>query len=227
MKNTTLLFLLFVMVTVQLNGQALKGIGGSYSIGLMSLPTDNLQEFSENADGISDIGLTYGLNMYVQLNRFILGGGIDGFTGFAHKEANFRHNIYGWSFKLQAGYKVLYSEKNAIYPFAGIGLGSVYYTHESLSDVNLLTQPSPVLNTGTFNWVDPIIDFGLRWEHYYKFSDKKPYAKSVGLEVGYQFSPASANWSTTQGSTVFGGPDFEFTGWFAKFTFGGFTGKYQ
>lgn len=217
-----------MFLAIWMTAQSYKGSGGAFSLGVQSMETGNLPSITESAPDLSGIGLNFGGYVYWQWNRFTVGIKGYGLYGFRQTEGDFSHQLTGGAALAEFGYKILYQEKNAIFPFVGVGYGGVNYLVEDTRDKILISEPRPVLTSGDYRWQGMVFDAGLRWERFVKFDDDEPEAGLWGLEAGYQFSPGNRNWRTGGGGEITDAiPDYAFGGWFVKLTLGGFEGFFE
>lgn len=223
-KYIYLVFALYLAANLQ--AQSYKGSGGAFSIGVQSLPSAELPRVSADEVDLSGVGFNFGGYMYWQLDKLTLG--VKGYGLFGgEKEINdLSYTLGGGAVLAEVGYKLIYAEKHALYPFVGIGYGGMDYRIVNESDVDLGGTPAgPLYNAAEFRWDGLVYDAGLRWEYYLAYDDEEPSAGFLGLELGYQFSAPNNKWETGGGGALRGVPnDFDMNGWFLKLTLGGFEG---
>lgn len=209
------------------NAQSYKGSGGAFSVGVQSVSDENLPLVTQSGGDIPDVAFNFGGYMYWQFGRWTLGGKLYGLSASKTDNADFQQTLSAGAVMAELGYKIVYSEKNAFYPFIGAGYAGISYQVDITSDVHI-GMPRNLWTSGSFLHDFAVFDVGARWEHFICFNNKEATAGLIGLEAGYQFTPAGNNWKTIGGGDLIGvSEDYNFNGWFVKFTFGGFNGMFE
>lgn len=216
-------------LAANVSAQSYKGSGGAFSLGVQSLPSGDLPRITPAPVDLSGVGFNFGGYLYWQFGKVTLGAKGYGIYGGEEEVDGLKHSLSGGAVLAELGYKLVYSEKHALYPFIGIGYGGMDYRVIDDQDVDLVTDPeNPLFNTAEVRWDGLVYDVGLRWEYYLTYDEKEPSAGFLGLELGYQFSAPNNKWETGGGGTIRGVPnDFDMNGWFLKVTLGGFEGMFE
>lgn len=228
MKKISITAMLLVFLTTAYT-QVYKGSGGAFSLGVQSLNSSGLPQISNVSPGFDEIGFNFGGYMYWQFNRFTVGIKGYGVGVRPVEEGDYRYNLSGGAILGEIGYKVLYREKNALYPFVGIGYGGVRYEVDDTRNLDLGSgSQEPILNSGVYSQGGLVYDAGIRWETFLFFEKDEPEAGLLGIEAGYQFATPNSDWNTKGGGNVIGvTDDYSFDGWFVKLTLGGFEGFFE
>jgi len=229
MKRILFSLLLLGMSSI-LFSQAYKGSGGAFSLGMQSMNTAALPQIAQVSPDIAETGFNFGGYMYWQFHRFTFGAKAYGVYMSDEELDNLEFTLSGGAILGEIGYKVIYGQKHALYPFVGVGYGGITYEVEDEGDIDIGggTPSGTLLTKGEFRWDGLVYDAGLRWEWFIDYDEEEPSAGFLGLEAGYQFSVPNNKWETSGGGAVNGvAEDMDFNGWFVKLTLGGFDGFFE
>lgn len=219
------LIFLIMLAGFQVNAQITRGGGGAFSLGYQSLNTEPLSAFYAGTMPLSPSNFSFGGYGYGQIDQWIIGFSGAGVYGFEQKDDNYRYSFGGGYFNVDLGYKIVNTEKWALYPFGSIGFGGVGYSIYSNQTEDLTLGDSVIFNNVSYGWGNVVYGAGLRVEKYFDSKDPCGSKGLVGFEIGFLSSPTSDNWTLGYGEKINGAPDYALQSFFARVTIGGFGGK--
>ena len=208
-------------------GQYSRGGGGAFTIGMQTMPVDELKIFAPDMAPLSSTSLSFGGYGYLQFNKFTFGMKGGGYVGNESRDAEYVYSFGGGFFLGEIGYKVFGTDKTSIYPVLGAGFYGAGFSAATLGTVNIQNVDLPYQNTSSFNIQNVLFDFGVRMEQIVTFKNSEQCGKGgmmVGIEAGYQYAPPTDYWKGSCGCAVYGVPEFSFQGFYARLLIGGFGG---
>lgn len=225
MKNILLIAAFALSLTAF--GQYTRGGGGAFTIGMQTMPVEDLKIFAPDMAPLPSTSLTFGGYGYIQLNRFTIGMKGGGYVGSESRDAEYVYSFGGGSFLVDFGYKIVGTDKTSIYPVLGVGFYGAGFQAAHLGTVNIQNVDLPYGNTSSFNIQNVLFDVGVRMEQLVTFRSSEQCGKGgmmVGIEAGYQYALPTDYWKGSCGCAVYGVPEFSFQGFYARILIGGFGG---
>jgi hypothetical protein len=203
---------------------------GAFQVGYMKL---DLSEFNRaiTARGypaIDDGFLSLGGSGYGGPGRWLFGGEGQVLIGAAQETTAGLHQVsmnggYGM---FRFGYNLLNRGYLDLFPSVGLGGGGVAFkirgrSAPTFDDVLDTPGRSSTMTQGGFT-----IGFGLSANYRISMPMKDSSRVGgllIGATAGYVLNPASSGWRLDEINTVAGGPDVRMQGWYARFSFGGWS----
>jgi len=190
------------------------GDGGQLRVALQAgYQSIDLEELNARLDGrglapFSDDYLTVGATASLLIHPVLAQAEAEALVEKEITTVDFRRQLGGGRFYLNLGWPVYPTERSRLYPYGGIGVGTLRLESVETGPVpfdELLEDSGPATR---LNNTEVVLQLGLG-------ADVNVDGWSLGARTGYAFAPAEGDWKAEE-IDVLDGPDIGLEGFFVK-----------